>query len=166
MTIYRITALVPGYNGMAGGCSDKAGSCLHFIDGTGYTEAVAFIDYAARSGFSVDTVDSIPTEYLQAKLSYCHHREPVPAAHYQPPSPYRVGSAPAVDGEWFATSPLRDAAVDPSPGDYLPPVNAGTANPHGPSVVSVQALSPRSGNPPWVDGARYEPATVHPEPTE
>lgn len=53
-------------------------------------------------------------------------------------------------------TPLRDAAVDPQPGDHLAPVNAGfpgsDGNPHGPNVVSLQALSPRSGNPPYVNG--------------
>lgn len=33
-------------------------------------------------------------------------------------------------------SPLRDASVDPKPWDYLPPTNAGEADPHGPLVVS------------------------------
>lgn len=33
---------------------------------------------------------------------------------------------------------LRDAAVDPHPEDFLAPTNAGTANPHGPSVVSPE----------------------------
>lgn len=37
-------------------------------------------------------------------------------------------------------SPLRDAAVDPQPVDFLPPTNAGAdgelGNPHGPSVVA------------------------------
>jgi hypothetical protein len=33
-------------------------------------------------------------------------------------------------------SELRDAAVDPQPGDFLPPINAGEANPHGPKVVA------------------------------
>lgn len=33
-------------------------------------------------------------------------------------------------------TPLRDAAVDPQEGDFLPPTNAGEANPHGPDVVS------------------------------
>lgn len=33
-------------------------------------------------------------------------------------------------------TPIRDAAVDPQPGDFLAPVNAGQANPHGPDVVS------------------------------
>lgn len=33
---------------------------------------------------------------------------------------------------------LRDAAVDPRPDDYLPPTNAGQANPHGPLVVAPE----------------------------
>lgn len=37
-------------------------------------------------------------------------------------------------------TPLRDAAVDPLPGDFLGPTNAGAegelGNPHGPSVVN------------------------------
>ncbi len=39
------------------------------------------------------------------------------------------------DGEPVGTR-LRDAAVDPRPEDFLPPVNAGEANPHGPLVVA------------------------------
>lgn len=35
-------------------------------------------------------------------------------------------------------TPLRDAAVDPQPGDFLAPVNAGKANPHGPEVVAPE----------------------------
>lgn len=33
---------------------------------------------------------------------------------------------------------LRDAAVDPQPEDFLAPINAGEANPHGPEVVSPE----------------------------
>lgn len=33
---------------------------------------------------------------------------------------------------------LRDAAVDPRPEDFLAPLNAGEANPHGPKVVSPE----------------------------
>lgn len=33
---------------------------------------------------------------------------------------------------------LRDAAVDPQPEDFLPPTNAGEANPHGPEVVAPE----------------------------
>lgn len=35
-------------------------------------------------------------------------------------------------------TPLRDAAVDPEPTDFLAPTNAGQANPHGPDVVSPE----------------------------
>ena len=39
-------------------------------------------------------------------------------------------------------TPLRDAAVDPAPTDFLPPVNAGKVgeegNPHGPNVVAPE----------------------------
>lgn len=38
-------------------------------------------------------------------------------------------------------SPLRDAAVDPMPGDASVPTNAGRADPHGPLVVAPQALT-------------------------
>lgn len=66
-----------------------------------------------------------------------------------------------VDGTLQLGSPLRDAAVNPRPEDYGVPVNAGKegqkGNPHGPNVVSMQAVSPRSGNPPKVDG---EPGTA------
>lgn len=35
-------------------------------------------------------------------------------------------------------TPTRDAAVDPRPGDFLAPTNAGDANPHGTEVVSPE----------------------------
>lgn len=39
-------------------------------------------------------------------------------------------------------TPLRDAAVNPKPSDFLPPTNAGVAgpggNPHGPNVISPE----------------------------
>ncbi|HET8587131.1 MAG TPA: hypothetical protein VFM74_04575 [Candidatus Limnocylindria bacterium] len=35
-------------------------------------------------------------------------------------------------------STLRDAAVNPRKSDYLPPVNAGEADPHGPEVVAPE----------------------------
>jgi hypothetical protein len=49
-------------------------------------------------------------------------------------------------------TPSRDAAVDPRPGDYQAPVSGESGQP-----VSVQALSPRSGNPPLLDGVRWVP---------
>lgn len=44
---------------------------------------------------------------------------------------------------------LRDAAVDPRPGDFLPPINAGkdgpAGNPHGPNVVSPEIHAGTTG---------------------
>ncbi|MGS2640255.1 hypothetical protein [Streptosporangium sp. G12] len=42
-------------------------------------------------------------------------------------------------------TPLRDAAVDPRPGDVNVPTNAGLADPHSPHVVAI-----RPGWPPIV----------------
>lgn len=53
-------------------------------------------------------------------------------------------------------SPLRDAAVDPQPGDHLAPANAGAegqlGNPHGPSVVNPglpREQGPHPTGAPW-----------------
>ena len=54
-------------------------------------------------------------------------------------SPY-FDREPDSDGVIRLGTPLRDAAVDPRPGDHLPPTNAGEpgpfGNPHGPTVVA------------------------------
>lgn len=47
---------------------------------------------------------------------------------------------------------LRDAATDPHESDYQAPVSGGGGKP-----VSVQAVSPRSGNPPHVNGEPWAP---------
>ena len=52
----------------------------------------------------------------------------------EPPDPRKVGEGGS--GTEIVGSRLRDAAVDPRPADFLPPTNAGEANPHGPLVVS------------------------------
>ena len=63
---------------------------------------------------------------------------------------YGLGSAKAVEpetpepadpreiGDGVVGTRLRDAAVDPKPDDFLAPINAGEANPHGPNVVSPE----------------------------
>lgn len=43
-----------------------------------------------------------------------------------------------IDAQQVVGTRLRDAAVDPQPEDFLPPVNAGQANPHGPQVVAPE----------------------------
>jgi len=42
-------------------------------------------------------------------------------------------------------TPLRDAATDPAPEDYLPPAGAGNADPHSDAVVSP-TLTPVQGD--------------------
>lgn len=56
------------------------------------------------------------------------------------------------DGAIRIGTPLRDAAVDPRPGDHEAPTNAGTADPHGRDSVSIQATAAPTrseGGDPW-----------------
>lgn len=53
-----------------------------------------------------------------------------------PDAPEPIDSRDIVE-EQIGTK-ARDAAVDPQPEDFLPPVNAGKADPHGPKVVAPQ----------------------------
>lgn len=72
---------------------------------------------------------------------------------------YRVG-APLKDAaakpeevtEIHLGTKLRDAAVDPRPEDHEPPVRGADGHP-----VSVQAVSPRNGKAPHVDGQPWDP---------
>lgn len=54
---------------------------------------------------------------------------------------------------------LRDGAVDPAPGDFLGPSNAGEANPHGPSVVNPGLHG--TGERPVVPGPVRKPGVQH-----
>ncbi|MHA7153963.1 hypothetical protein [Arthrobacter sp. TMN-50] len=141
MTVYKLTSKVKTTSFI--GSPAKGAPRVRIIDGVGYTENDAFVAYARTAGYMIEKVDGVPGEYALA-----------------------VG---VLDGGSFEQigSPLRDAAVDPHREDYLAPVNAGPAgpggNPHGSNVVSVQAVSPASGNTPFVSGQRYEPATVDSE---
>jgi hypothetical protein len=84
-----------------------------FKDGVAETENKAVIAYCRTAGYEVDgRVDN-------------------PAARPQLPENSSVT-------ERLLGTPLRDAAVDPRRGDFLPPVNAGRADPHGPLVVSPE----------------------------
>ena len=63
----------------------------------------------------------------------------------EPPDPRDI----ARTGPHRMGTPLRDAAVDPRPEDFLPPTNAGEANPHGPLVVApeIHASGPKGIKP-------------------
>lgn len=78
--------------------------------------------YFRRRGYGIgkkpEAEASLPADKLEPTLD----GKPIDARDY-------AGSTP------FG-SELRDAAVDPEPSDFLPPTNAGEANPHGPKVVA------------------------------
>lgn len=72
-----------------------------------------------------------------------------PALDYFASAGYGIdGDPPAVDAEPTVDARaavevavgnrLRDAAVEPEPQDFLPPVNAGQADPHGPEVIAPE----------------------------
>ena len=60
-------------------------------------------------------------------------------------------------------TPLRDAAVDPLPTDYLPPLNAGKegeeGNPHGPNVIAPEIHASQGTRPVRPGVVSDDPAT-------
>jgi hypothetical protein len=69
-------------------------------------------------------------------------------------------SDPREDKVTLVGTPLRDAAVDPRPEDYLPPINAGNDNPHGLTVVApgIHGVGPGPIAPGTVGSAAYQQA--------
>lgn len=102
----RIEAPNPEFEGKIG--------TVRFIDGVAETEDLAVIGYCQGAGYKVSGVQ----------------RNPLSMPPNTPPADPRFVQPELVGGA------LRDAAVNPKPGD-VPPVNAGLANPHGPEVVAV-----------------------------
>jgi hypothetical protein len=80
--------------------------------------------YFRKAGYGIGTKPDADAGLPADKLEPTVDGKPIDARDYATSTPFG--------------SPLRDAAVDPKPGDYLAPTNAGKANPHGPSVVSPQ----------------------------
>lgn len=97
---------------------------------TGKTAGVAFTDGVATT----DTANAGALAYFR-RHGYGIGAKPV-AEVAEPADPRDVGFLGS--GITKLGTPLRDAAVDPRPGDYLAPTNAGQANPHGPLVVSPE----------------------------
>lgn len=85
---------------------------VEFKDGKAETSDPAALAYFRRHGYTVGGRRDVA--------------EPDPPIDAREATGQRVGT------------PLRDAAVDPRPGDYLPPTNAGQADPHGPKVIAPQ----------------------------
>lgn len=84
---------------------------VQFKSGVGETDDPAALSYFANAGYGIG-------EYKA------------------PPSQTPVVDARDVSQPIPLGTRLRDAAVDPRPGDFLAPINAGEADPHGPLVVS------------------------------
>ncbi|CAL9529110.1 hypothetical protein [Streptomyces sp. enrichment culture] len=96
---------------------------IEFRNGVAETDNASIIAWARARGYGIDG--------------------PAKQTATEPPEPADPRDVEAVR----LGTPMRDAAVDPRPGDYLPPTNAGEANPHGPAVVSpeVGAAADRTG---------------------
>jgi hypothetical protein len=92
------------------GYNERIGDVL-FKDSVAETDNIGVIMYCRSAGYEVDgTVDNPAARPLPAVDSSKTHQ--------------------------MLGTQLRDAAVDPQPADFLPPVNAGQADPHGPEVVA------------------------------
>lgn len=103
----KVTTPVKGFTGQVLG--------VHFTDGKGETDDPTALGYFRRKGYTVAGETIERTEHS------------IPDAR----DVGFLGSGIEPQG-----TRLRDAAVDPRPEDFLPPSNAGEADPHGPEVVS------------------------------
>lgn len=93
-----------------------------FKDGVGEADRKAdagALSYFARKGYGIGTKPKADPE----------------------PAPERPVDAREATSQSVGT-PLRDAAVDPKPEDFLAPINAGKGDPHGPTVVSPEIHHP------------------------
>lgn len=102
-----------------------------FREGVAETDNTAVIEYCRGAGYEVDGITNNPA------------------------------ALPRIDVDSGRThtavgTPLRDAATDPRPSDFLPPVGAGKGDPHGPEVVAPEIHA--SGTTPLVPGPVGAPA--------
>ena len=86
---------------------------LVFEDGVAETDNEAIINYCRSAGYGIGAGKPRKPEVIEA------------------PDPRELEDV-------VVGTRLRDAAVDPEPGDFLAPTNAGRENPHGPLVVAPQ----------------------------
>lgn len=93
---------------------------VQFKNGVGNTDDSAALSYLGRVGYGIGQYrpPAVETTIADAR----DYSQPVP-----------LGTR------------LRDAAVDPRARDFLPPINAGLADPHGPDVVSPQIHADATG---------------------
>lgn len=137
----KITAPNRGYNGISAG--------VVFKDGVGETDNPGALAYFRKAGYEIEgDQDPDADRFPKARTT------PAPEGEWERPVPDTVSLG----------SPLRDAAVDPIPSkDFLPPTNAGLADPHGPLVVSPGLHgvppAPITPGPVDVDDVRAQEAT-------
>jgi hypothetical protein len=91
-----------------------------------FRDGVAEVDEAKHAGAMA---------YMR-RAGYGIGAKPVPP---EPEPPQADARQPA---SVMVGAPLRDAAVDPKPRDFLPPLNAGKEDPHGPKVVAPEIHHP------------------------
>ncbi|MEU3255856.1 hypothetical protein [Streptomyces sp. NPDC006997] len=126
------------------GYSGQGPGTLHFNQGVAETDDEAIIAYCRSAGYGIDD-------------------EPPERQQPQAPDPREVTTT-------VVGAPVRDAAVDPRPGDFRAPVNAGQANPHGPEVYApglpgggLQPTAPPAESvPDWAEGGDAGPDTPAP----
>lgn len=98
----------------------------------GYTGTIAGVTF--KAGLTTDRVTPDVRAYASRHgLRFDGDKLVIEALAGPPPADSRTLGRPTIVG-----TPLRDAAIDPRPEDFLPPVNAGKADPHGPEVVSPE----------------------------
>ncbi len=134
MTKVKVYAPNKGYNGRTGD--------VVFTDGVAeVAEDARELGYFREAGYGIGGRPDAPSD---------------PEANVQWPDPHTHKD------DTFG-SPLRDAAVDPLPSDYLPPINAGKFHPHSSKVVApgIHAVGPAPIRPGEVfvdDAAKQEAA--------
>lgn len=121
----------------------------------GYTGSIAGVEFDDGTAVTEPGAVPNPGRALRAIVGYARrHGLEIVDDRLVVPEPGDVERPDTRDvTETKVGTPLRDAAVDPRPADFLPPINAGQADPHGPDVVA-----------PHVHGAadrRITPGPVH-----
>lgn len=112
------------------GYSGQGPAGVMFQNGEGESDNEAVLAYCRAAGYGIDG-------------------EPPKRQHPTAPDPREVTDI-------VVGAPVRDAAVDPRPGDFRAPVNAGEANPHGPQVYAPGL--PGGGLQPTAPPAEPEPS--------
>lgn len=121
----------------------------------GYTGVVAGVAFAEGKAELDELTPAQRRYFRQAGYGFDEPAPPVEVP--ESADPRLVGT----DGDGIEAlgTPLRDAAIDPRRGDFLPPTNAGAENPHGPLVVSPELHGSQGVRP--VRGGEVERGGAH-----